>query len=225
MSKKIKIKNDNRDVVVSDINRLYEIDSDYPPLVDDNRRIFVDNLTLNGDGTTSQMTVDGSTTSQDFILNSVPDFDTHISIVSFYITVETVIASLNEFGGLPSLTNGCEFFYFNTERGRVNISDSINTNLDLLRLSGFKPNFGFSSAGSDNGFKLINSFTSSDEGYFSVIKLDEYGFLNEYTGGLVLKANTNDKLVFRINDDLSGGISSVSRLDARVYGYKNPITN
>ena len=47
MSKKIKIKNDNRDVVVSDINRLYEIDADYPPLVDDNRRIFVDNLTLN----------------------------------------------------------------------------------------------------------------------------------------------------------------------------------
>ena len=225
MSKKIKIKNDNRDVVVSDINRLYEIDADYPPLVDDNRRIFVDNLTLNGDGTTSQMTVDGSTTSQDFILNSVPDFNTHISIVSIYITVESVTTSLDEFGGLPSLTNGCEFFYFDSNRGVVTISDSINTNLDLLRLSGFKPSFGFPASGTDNGFKLINSFTSSDEGYFSVIKLDEYGFLNEYTGGLVLKANTSDKLVFRINDDLSGGISSVSRLDARVYGYKNPITN
>ena len=66
-----------------------ELDSPYPPVIDQSPlRVFIQNLTLNGDGITSDMRVDGSVTPQDFYIESSGDFDTYITSIAFLISAE-----------------------------------------------------------------------------------------------------------------------------------------
>ena len=94
---------------------LFTQEAPYPPSSEETKiTVYREFLTLNNNGTTTDMRVNGSTTPQIFYINAEPDFDIYITTVSFLIA--DAGASLNEFGGITALANGCRFYY-DTSRG------------------------------------------------------------------------------------------------------------
>ena len=218
MSRRSKIADGNNRRVKVVENRVYETDAQYPPLINNQYlSIYSTSLTLNGDGTTTDMKVDGSVTNQDFLVKSEPDVDIFIQSLSFFIAAELTTADLGEFGGAPALTNGCQLLYESSEVGTVDIGNSLQTNYDFLRMCSLKPAFGIASGDS---FKIAQAFSNNDDGYFFILNFRDYGWDKEYTGGLKLKNNSNDKLTLRVRDNLNLTLSQLSSFDARVYGYR-----
>lgn len=212
-----KIKNQQNSVSVSDNYRLHEIDSTFPPIDGvQNIQIYVQPLTLNNDGVTTSMKVNGSVTPQEFYISAENGFDVYINSISFFIAAELTIADLGEFAGITTpLTNGCQLIYQN--RVEVVIGDNLKTNYDMLRMSVMNPNFGLVSS---EAFKVIQAFSNQDDGYFFIIKFADYGYETDYSGGLKLNANSNDKIVFKIRDNLNLTPSEISTFNAICYGYK-----
>jgi hypothetical protein len=118
-------------------------------------------------------------------------------------------AVLNKFGNLNALTNGIEFEHVTNENGSIVIHDSIKTNLDFIRLGLSTP-----APGDGTGAFRADVSGASGETYLPVIDF-ELTFGLQW--GLHLRKGTNDKLVFRINDDLSTGID---QFDAIAYGVQ-----
>jgi hypothetical protein len=216
MSKSAKIVAENKKSKVSEYS-LFEIDSDSPPLTDNKTFIFSSYLTLNGDGVTNSMKVDGSTTPQDFYISAEKDFDIYITSLNFFIAAELVNPELGEFANIPPLTNGCQLLYQDSLNGDIIISDNLSTNFDLLRMVGFKPAYG---ASGTNSFRIDNVFSGNDGGYFGVFNFKNYGYDSDYVGGIRLKSGTTDKLIFRVRDNLNLSISSISTFDFKAYGFK-----
>lgn len=219
MSKKGKIVYQGLKPIVNDDGRLYEIDTVYPPITNDRQIIiYVDDLTLNNDGVTTDMKVDGSVTTQEFSVNADKDFDIFINSVSFFIAAELVVTDLGEFGGITTpLTNGCQLIYENSDEGDIVIGDNLQTNYDLLRMCNMNPQFGLVS---NEQFKIVQAFSNQDDGYLFILKFSDYGYEQEYSGGIRLKAGTTDRLVFKIRDNLNVTPSDISSFDGRVYGFK-----
>lgn len=212
-----KINNQKDRVLVSENYRLSEIDSTYPPIDGiQNVQIYVNSLTLNNDGVTTSMKVNGSVTPQEFYVSAENGFNIYINSISFYIAAELVLAGLGEFGGITTpLTNGCQLLYENTDN--IIIGDDLKTNYDLLRMSVMNPNFGLVS---NAAFKVVQAFSNQDDGYLFILKFNDYGFDTEYSGGLKLKSSTSDRLVFKIRDNLNLTPSEISTFNAIAYGYK-----
>ena len=219
MSKRGKIVYQDLKPIVNDDGRLYEIDTVYPPITNDRQIIlYVDDLTLNNDGVTTDMKVDGSVTTQEFSVNADKDFDIFINSVSFFIAAENVVTDLGEFAGIVTpLTNGCQLIYENSDEGDIIIGDNLQTNYDLLRMCNMNPQFGLDS---NAAFKIIQAFSNQDDGYLFILKFADYGYEQEYSGGIRLKAGSTDRLVFKIRDNLNLTPSDISSFDGRVYGFK-----
>lgn len=219
MSKRGKIVYQDLKPIVNDDGRLYEIDTVYPPITNDRQIIlYVDDLTLNNDGVTTDMKVDGSVTTQEFSVNADSEFDIFINSVSFFIAAELVVTDLGEFGGITTpLTNGCQLIYENSDEGDIIIGDNLQTNYDLLRMCNMNPQFGLDS---NAAFKIIQAFSNQDDGYLFILKFADYGYEQEYSGGIRLKAGSTDRLVFKIRDNLNLTPSDISSFDGRVYGFK-----
>lgn len=215
MGRKSNVVYQNKFTKVSD-NSLWEIESDYPPITSEKKFFYRSYLTLNGDGTTIDMKVDGSTTTQDFFITADENFDTYINVINFFIAAELTITDLSEFGGAPALTNGCQLFYINGG-DTISINDDLKTNFDLLRMCTFKPSF---SNGGSNAFKVQQVFSNNDSGYFGTLSFKNYGFEPEYRGGIRLKAGTFDRIIFRIRDNLNLTLSQLSTFDMIAYGYQ-----
>jgi hypothetical protein len=222
MSKRAKIAYQNIRPSVNGDGRLFEIDTTYPPITNDRQIIlYVDDLTLNGDGVTTDMKVDGSVTTQDFFVRAEPDFDIFINSVSFFIAAENVLADLGEFAGITTpLTNGCQLIYESGEVGDIIIGDNLTTNFELLRMCNMNPQFGLVS---NEAFKIVQAFSNADDGYLFILKFSDYGYEQEYSGGLRLRAGSEDRLVFKIRDDLDRTPSEISSFDGRVYGFKRRV--
>ena len=222
MSKRAKIAYQNIRPSVNGDGRLFEIDTTYPPITNDRQIIlYVDDLTLNGDGVTTDMKVDGSVTTQDFFVRAEPDFDIFINSVSFFIAAENVLADLGEFAGITTpLTNGCQLIYESGEVGDIIIGDNLTTNFELLRMCNMNPQFGLVS---NDAFKIVQAFSNADDGYLFILKFSDYGYEQEYSGGLRLRAGSEDRLVFKIRDDLDRTPSEISSFDGRVYGFKRSV--
>jgi hypothetical protein len=115
--------------------------SNLPPVTDrDLQIVYRKFLTLNGDGTTNSMLVDGSTTPQLFYVEASPDNDTYITSLS--IVIQGLGINLgDDFGGssglltplFTSLPNGCRLFY-EDKNGEINIGTDLDTNFELVRL-------------------------------------------------------------------------------------------
>jgi len=219
MSKRAKIAYQNIRPLVNEDGRLFEVDTTYPPITNDRQIIlYVDDLTLNGDGVTTDMKVDGSVTTQEFFVSAEPDSDIFINSVSFFIAAELVVTDLGEFAGIVTpLTNGCQLIYESGEVGDIIIGDNLQTNYDLLRMCNMNPQFGLDS---NAAFKIIQAFSNQDDGYLFILKFADYGYEQEYSGGIRLKAGTTDRLVFKIRDNLNLTPSDISSFDGRVYGFK-----
>ena len=222
MSKRAKIAYQNIRPLVNGDGRLFEVDTTYPPITNDRQIIvYVDDLTLNGDGVTTDMKVDGSVTTQEFFVSAELDSDIFINSVSFFIAAETLVIDLFEFGATNgTLTNGCQLIYENSEEGEIIIGDNLNSNFELLRMCGLNPSLGVSS---NTAFQIQKAFSNSDVGYLFVLNFLTYGYESEYRGGLRLKKNANERLVFKIRDDLNLIASQLSSLNGIAYGYKTVI--
>jgi hypothetical protein len=218
MSKRGKVVYNGIKTRVNDSNRVFEMSSTTPPIVEEGRvRIYNEYLTLNGDGTTFDMKVDGSVTPQEFYIQALPDRDIYISTVTFLVLAELTITDLSEFAGLnTALTNGCDFFYVDEQVGEIQLTRTITTNFDFVRATQAALSIGIAA---NDMFKIGNVTSNSDEGFFCLFKFKNYGYESEYRGGLKLRGGTNERLVFRINDDLALTPSSISELDVKAFGY------
>lgn len=216
MARKSHLTNGKVGVRISDDDGAYEMEAPYPSVSEDNSVIFREFLTLNGNGITSSMRVDGSVTNQDFYIQSVQDADIYITALSFYLGAELVIIDLVEFGNLPALTNGCQLLYQSSDVGTIIIADSIKSNFDLLNVCNVKPSFGSGAA----AFEYSNATATVSEGYGPVLYFSEFGFGED---GVLLPAGTTDRLTFRIRDNLNVGLSSISKFDVIAQGFKRKI--
>lgn len=200
-------------------NRSHEIDSVYPPLFDENPlRIFREFMSLNGDGVTTDMRVDGSVTPQEFFIDANDEFDTYITSLCFTISAENATITLNEFANLPALTNGCELIFQDSINGDITIAGSLQTNFDLIQMCRFKPTYGLATGSVFKVPSAIPGATLPDT-IFGVLKFADYGYDREYTAGIKLKAGSSDRLTFRINDDITGlTTTDILAFDIVTYG-------
>jgi hypothetical protein len=199
-----------RAVSVSSDGSLKSQISPYPPQDSSElQTVFRRYMTLNDDGTTIDMIVDGSTTPQEFVISADPDKDTYITSISWVLTDPGAV--LNDFGALTALTNGCRLYY-EDNNGIVDMATEITTNFEFIRFCQGTPSFADVKGGVGGGsFIAYNIDSANAEGIIPVLDIKRVFGL---TYGIKLLAGTTQKLVFEINDDLAG----LSQFDAIVYG-------
>lgn len=188
-------------------------------------------LTLENDGSTVEMTVDGSTTPQRFTINAEPDKDIFITSLSIII-IGTGIALGNDFAGNgASLTNGCRLYYEDNVNGEVNIGTQLQNNFDFIRLCQGNPAFndGAAGAASELGPFIAPSIAGTTakggsvaDGIIPVLDIKSVFGL---AFGIKLSANTKDKLVLEVNDNLSAGLGANASFNIIVYGFEIPREN
>ena len=160
------------------------------------RQFFTDNGRDTG---SSDMIVDGSTNSQDFYIEAIPEYSIYIKTISIVIG-DGGTPALNKFGSLNELTNGLEWIYSNRKLAEYVLDDAIKTNLEFIRI-------GISSAGFGTGVDAFLADVAgggTEKSYLPVINLSET-FGTPY--GLKLEKGTTDKIIFRVRDNLGGLIT------------------
>ena len=184
---------------------LFTQEAPFPPASEETKiTVYREFLTLNNDGTTNDMRVNGSTTPQRFFINAEPNFDVYITTVSFLIA--DAGASLNEFGGIAALTNGCRFYYEDVN-GEINIGTNLVSNFEFVRLCQGNPAFG----GGGSAF-LANNVVGTSEAFIPVFDFRNFGF----KWGLKLAAGTNNRLILEVNDN----VTALDAFNAIAYGFR-----
>lgn len=187
---------------------LYTQEAPYPPAGEKTKlTVYREFLTQNGNGSTTDMRVNGATTSELFYISAEPDYDIYITTVSFLIA--DAGASLSEFGGITALSNGCRFYY-EDENGEINIGTNLISNFEFVRLCQGNPAFG----GGTSAF-LANNVVGTSEAFIPVFDFRLFGF----KWGLKLSAGTNNRLVMEINDNVSG----IDAFNAIAYGFRRTL--
>ena len=196
---------------VNDQGFLYTQSAPYPPAGEDTiMTVYREFLTLNNDGVTTSMLVNGSVTKRLFWIDAEPGYDIYITSLSFFIADAN--ATLVQFGALTALTNGCRLFYENPD-GVINIGTQLRSNFDIVRLCLGMPAFG---TGAD-AFRVSNAAgpTGTSEAFTPVLDFRSFGF----QWGVRLLNNTQNRLAFEINDNVTG----LDVLNAVAYGFRRKI--
>lgn len=158
---------------------------------------FVYNSYLTSDGTQTgpnDLRVDGSVNPMTyFVAPQQKNFDLYISSIVF--TIADAGASLNKFGNIGSLTNGCEFFYKNDEGERI-IQSNLVSNFRFGEMCGFNPAFG-----NGNSVLKANNVVGNSEAF--IFKYD-FKSLNGFSTGIRLAGGTNQQIGLRIKDNVIG---------------------
>jgi hypothetical protein len=193
-------------VGVTDENALYVQDQGLPPPAPQGRgQVFRQFMT--DDGTSSgsnDMQVDGSSTAVEFWVQADSTYDLYISSLSFVIADAS--ATLNKFGNITALTNGCQLEYF-TDGGTTTIADALKTNFDFVRLC-----LGIPSFGDGAGAFRASNVESTSEGYLPVLDIKNvFGI----PWGIRLRPGTSDKIILRVRDDTTG----VDAFNCIAYGF------
>ena len=193
---------------VNDAGYIFTQNSNLPPV--DNREqqlLYRQFLTLNGDGTTTDMIVDGSTTPQLFTINAIPDKDIFITSLSILIQGNNLDLG-NDFAGGVALTNGVRMYY-EDQNGEVNIGSGLTTNFSFTRLCQGNMPFG------DNTTAFIK--TDGTPAIFPTLNFKKvFGF----TSGLRLLRNTTNKLVLEVNDNLPGTVGATPAFTIIANGFE-----
>lgn len=185
---------------------LLGVELPFPPFgIEQKTRVFRQFLTADGTASGSNdMTVDGSSTPVEFWIEADDEVDTYIRRLSFVIADAS--ADNNQFGNITALSNGCDLEY-EDEEGVVTIADGLTTNFSIVRLCSGEPAFGSTT----NTFRASN-VSGSSEAYIPVLDLiATFGFM----WGVKLSAGTAQKIVFRVNDN----ISALDQVDIIAYGF------
>lgn len=208
----INIVDQNNRVKISEENYLLTQEHGIPPL-SPKGRLVVFRQFLTDDGTTSgstDMRVNGSTTPVEFWVPSDSTHDLYISNISFVIADAS--ATLNTFGNITALTNGCDVEYF-ADGSTTTIGTALKSNFDFIRLCLGSPSFGDGAA----AFRA-NNVQSTSEGYLPVLNFKQvFGF----NYGIRLRPGTSDKLTVRVNDNTTG----VDAFNAIAYGFTRQTLN
>lgn len=154
-------------------------------------------FTTNGSKSGSNvMSVNGSVNFVDFYISAQADYDIFIK----YITCEIGdggAPALNKFGALPSLTNGVAWYWDTAEEPLYELHEGMKTNKEFIRIAS---DTGAIGTGTE-AYLADTSGGGTEKSYLPNIDTQEiYGF----PWGLRLRKATNDRLIFRIRDDLSG---------------------
>lgn len=147
------------------------------------RQYFTSDGTAAG---SNDMIVDGSTIPVEFWIPAEPNFDRFIKFIS--IKLSDPAASLDKFGNLSALTNGVEFEWQSQSAGSLVIHDGLKDNLEFFRLTEMTPVITDLSGGGADAITVT----------WDLAKI--FG----YQWGLKLSQGTTEKLIFRVNDALSG---------------------
>lgn len=149
------------------------------------RQYFTLDGTPTGD---NDMRVNGSSTAVDFCIAANPNFDVYVKFIS--VKLADAGAALDEFANLSALTNGVEFEWQSQEEGVLTIHDGIKDNLEFFRMSSIVPSIvDLSGGGAD-----------------AVIVPIDVAKMFGSPWGIKLTKGTTEKLIFRVNDNLSTGI-------------------
>lgn len=142
------------------------------------------------------MNVNGSVSSQDFYIIASPDYDIYIK----YITIEIGDGgspSLNKFGSLSALTNGVSFYWNTTNEPLYELHEGIKTNKEFIRIAS---DTGAIGTGTE-AYLADVSGGGTEKSYLPNMDMKEiYGL----PWGLRLRKGSLDKLIFRIQDNLTG---------------------
>lgn len=191
-----------KDAIVTSEQSLYVTQNMAPPLVRQKTKIMIQYLT--DDGTSSgsnDMVVDGSTTPQSFWIEADDDNDRYITCVNLIIADEG--ASLNKFGAITALTTGCDFFY-ETQQEQIFIGTAMKTNWDFVRMS-------LTAEMPVPEIKPQKDVEGKVDAYVPCINF--VSILPPH--GIKLDRGTNERLVVRVNDDVSG----IDAFNAVSYGF------
>lgn len=157
------------------------------------RQYFTDNGNSTG---SNDMTINGSTNYTDFYITSNDNFDIYVK----YVTVEIGdggAPSLNKFGSLTALTNGVAFYWDTQVEPNYELHEGIKTNKEFVRIGSDTAAIG---SGTD-AFLADVSGGGTEKSYLPSIDFKEiYGL----PWGLRLRKGTTDRLIFRVQDDLTG---------------------
>jgi len=186
---------------ISDQHALLVSDVGCPPLEPQKNRVFREYL--KNSASSEDMKVNGSTTAVEFYVAADSDDDRYITTLSFVIA--DVNATLNKFGNVTALTNGCQLYY-ETLAQTVYIHDALKSNFDFVRLCLGTPAFG-DAAEAFRGKNIVGS----SEGYIPVLDLRR--FVPPF--GIKLDRGTTQRLVLKVRDDCTG----VDGFDCIAYGF------
>lgn len=142
------------------------------------------------------LTVDGSVNEVEFSVWADTEYDIYIRSLSVEIG-DSGSPTLNKFGSLTALTNGVEMVNITTDLGEFVLHEGIKTNKEFIRLGVDT----FSIGTGTDAFLADVSGGSSTKSYLPVVDIQEtYGL----PFGLKLRRATEDRLTFRVRDDLTG---------------------
>jgi len=171
----------------------------HPPIEEDVaalpfRQYFTDNGIITG---SNDMAVAPSALGYtDFYISANSNYDIYIK----YITCEIGDGgspSLNKFGALTALTNGVAFYWDSQTEPLYELHEGIKTNKEFIRIASDTAGIG---TGVD-AFLADVSGGGTEKSYLPNMDMTElYGL----PLGLRLKKGTNDRIIFRIQDTLTG---------------------
>ncbi|MDP3354163.1 MAG: hypothetical protein Q8S44_10545 [Flavobacteriaceae bacterium] len=190
-----------RRAIVDDQSGLVVSVNTSPPIGVQKNKIFRGYLTSSAGAT--DMRVNGSVTNVDFSISASNTADRYITQLSFIIA--DAGASLNTFGNLAALTNGC-FLYYNRLGEIVTIHNALKSNWDFVRLCSGQPAFGATT----NAFIASNVFGLS-EGVIPVLDLTK--MLPPY--GIKLDQSSTQTITLTVRDNCTG----VDQFDCIAYGF------
>ncbi len=157
------------------------------------RQYFTDNGFKSG---SNDMTVNGSTNFVDFYIAAEDNCDVYIK----YITVEIGDGgspSLNKFGALGALSNGVAFYWDTQADPLYELHEGIKTNKEFIRIASDTAGIG---TGVD-AYLADVSGGGTEKSYLPNMDMTEiYGL----PWGLRLRKGTNDRIIFRVQDNLTG---------------------
>ena len=189
---------DGKQLKINGEGELSVVVHQHPPIDEDVtslpfRQYFTDTGVKGG---SNDMRVNGATNFADFYITASPDFDIYIK----YITVEigdNGTPALNKFGALSALTNGVAFYWDTQTEPLYELHEGIKTNKEFIRIAS---DTGAIGTGTD-AYLADVSGGGTEKSYLPNIDMEEiYGF----NWGLRLRKGTLDKIIFRVQDDLTG---------------------
>lgn len=176
---------------------------DLPPAGTRNRITFLNQLMVDSNGS-SVMRVDGSSDPVTFSLAAESDVDLRVSRIIILIADSAVKHNL--FGNVAALANG--FDLESVESGVVvPLISSAKTGGEVIVQSGMFSPYG---TGADS-FEITNWQATGDA---QVVSMDIASLV---PGGIRIPRGSTDRLVARVNDDLTG----LSEFSVRVFGYRH----
>ena len=204
-------------IKVNDAGYILTQNSIVPPNdIRDLQIIYRKFLTLNADGTTIDMIVDGSTTPQKFYIEASSENDIYITSLSIIIQGALLDLDQDFAGSNAALTNGFNMYY-EDQNGLINIGTDLTTNFKFITLCQGNPNFGDGT----NAF-VIPALTAGGKNQAArgIIPILDFNEVFGFTYGLKLLRGSNNRLVLEVNDDLPNDVGLNPGMNIIAYGFE-----